>query len=299
MANYPSFELVGNEKNYLDTVFSTTLWNVLWNVSQMPEKLYLHTGNGRLVAIKPKFFVHVKANTEHVDGTHCIFGFEMAGEGLTVLRVNTYNGPSILFESPADFENYQTTGRGAYDVPKCLTSDVLRVNGYSWNRFGLILWYNDNGVPSCNTYCHRFRVWIDRDGAHAEHLLESKPVFKNREECAAALPKAQVVDFDEPTPAPSGIMDTTNGHEPELVRRINDAWDKYREEFRPILIALYDRDIEEIFNSDAFLCGWNDTDEAFADLQSNWDMHAWNYLQHIADNNDLSTILHFLNYANR
>ena len=297
MANYPSFELVGNEKNYLDNVWDTKMWDV----SQMPGKLYLHTGNGRLVAIKPKFFVEVQANTEHVYGTRCIFGFEMAGEGLTVIRVNTYNGPSILFASPEDFENYQTTGRGAYQIPLSSPSEILRSAGYDWDRGCLKLWFADKGLPSYRYWYFKYRVWIDRDGAHAEHLQDQSygTLYKNREECAAALPKAQVVDFDEPAPASGGIMDTTNGHEPELVRRINDAWDKYREEFRPILIALYDRDIEEIFNSDAFRCGWNDTDEAFADLQSNWDMHAWNYLQHIADNQDLSAVLHFLNYGNR
>lgn len=300
MANYPKFELVDNEKNYLDTVWSTRMWDV----SKMPSKLYLHTGGGVLVAIKPKFFTEIMANTEHVYGTHSIFGFEMAGKGLQALRVNTYNGPSILFESPADFESYQTTGGGAYQIPARSLSDILRDAGYTWGRSGLKLWYNKNGLPSCFEWGYNYRAWIDLDGYHAEHLqdqfLHYGTLYKNREECAAALPKAQVVDFDEEEQESEGIMDETNGHESELVRRINDAWNKYREEFYPILCALYARDIEEILQSDAFT--WPEAaDEQYAldEMKSEWDYHACCYLQYIADNNDLSTILHFLNYANR
>lgn len=316
MANYPKFELVDNEKNYLNHVWSTKLWDV----SQMPSKLYLHTGGGVLVAIKPKFFTEIMANTEHVYGTHCIFGFEMAGKGLQALRVNTYNGPSILFASPADFEYHQTTGMGAYQIPVCSLSDILRDAGYTWGRFGMKLWYNNNGLPSCRELDFNYRAWIDLDGYHAEHLqdpsLRFGTLYKNREDCVADLPEAQVVDFDEPEPEPEGIMDDSNGHESELVRRINDAWVRCKEKFEPILKALYERDIDEITDADSFRipeweawpeyhhgCNTNDWGPynklALEAMKEKWDEYAENYLQHIADNNDLSTILHFLNYANR
>lgn len=91
------------------------------------------------------------------------------------------------------------------------------------------------------------------------------------------------------------IMDTTNGHDPELVHKINQAWNEKREQFCPILRALYDRDIKEIMDSDA----WNWTDDAESvkeTLHDEWDFHAYNYLMHIADDWDLKAILYFLRY---
>lgn len=199
MANYPTFKLDGAEKELLTTVFSTKMWDV----SQMPSKLYLHTGNGILKAIRPKFFVMVKCNHEHVEGTHEIFGFEMAGEdGIQALRVNTYNGPSILFASPEDFDYWRTTGRAAYQIPTCGVTDILRANEYEWDSLGLKLWYNKLGTPSYGSG-FGFRVWIDRDGLHADHPsyhASHGNLYKNREECVANLPTVVVSDFDDDEP---------------------------------------------------------------------------------------------------
>lgn len=108
-----------------------------------------------------------------------------------------------------------------------------------------------------------------------------------------------------------GIMDTLNGHDPDLVRRINVAWIEKKEMFRPILCALYERDIDEITDHDAFRipaweewpeyhhgCNTNDwtayNDNAFAEMQTNWEDYADNYLEHIADGQDLECILDFV-----
>lgn len=91
------------------------------------------------------------------------------------------------------------------------------------------------------------------------------------------------------------IMDTTQNHDPELVYKINQAWNEKREQFCPILRALYERDIKEIMESDA----WNWTDDAESvkeALHDEWDIHANNYLMHIADDWDLKAILTFLRY---
>ena len=95
------------------------------------------------------------------------------------------------------------------------------------------------------------------------------------------------------------IMDTTNGHSPELVARINVAWNEKREQFFPIICALYKRDIEdeEIMNSDAFIFPWQHeytADDAYRYLVESWDIEAYNYLQHIADDTDLECILNYL-----
>ena len=89
------------------------------------------------------------------------------------------------------------------------------------------------------------------------------------------------------------IMDTTNNHNPELVAKINNAWNEKREMFFPILCALYDRDIKEIMDSDAW--DWTDDAESVKEtLHDEWDFHAYNYLQHIADDTDLECILNYL-----
>lgn len=109
----------------------------------------------------------------------------------------------------------------------------------------------------------------------------------------------------------SGIMDTGQNHDPELVRRINLAWMWKKDKFRPILCALYERDINEITDSDAFLfdqwkkwpeyeagCVSKDwkayNDRAYAEMQTNWEDYAENYLKHVADGKDLQCILDFV-----
>ena len=104
-----------------------------------------------------------------------------------------------------------------------------------------------------------------------------------------------------------------DAHDPELRRKINDAWNKNREGFCPILRALYARDIDEITDHDAFqYTDWLDTevqykavetgdwrpymDMVLAEMQREWDFYADNYLNHIADDCDLECILNFLHY---
>ena len=91
-----------------------------------------------------------------------------------------------------------------------------------------------------------------------------------------------------------GIMTDTNGHNPELVKKINTLWATKRDKFRPVLVALYDRDLKEIMDSDAFVGLPDDNDGAFVELQTRWDLHAANYLQHIADDGDLECIISFV-----
>ena len=93
------------------------------------------------------------------------------------------------------------------------------------------------------------------------------------------------------------IMDTTNSHNPELVAKINIAWNEKREMFFPIMCALYKRDNDEILASDAF-ADWDkvskDYDTLYEYMEANWDIEAYNYLQHIADDTDLECILNYL-----
>lgn len=109
------------------------------------------------------------------------------------------------------------------------------------------------------------------------------------------------------------IAEWGDAHDPELRKRINDAWNKNREGFAPILRTLYARDIDEITDHDAFqyeewkdspeyrrgVCtgDWEDYNEmALNHMQREWDDFADNYLSHIADDCDLECILAYLHY---
>jgi len=124
------------------------------------------------------------------------------------------------------------------------------------------------------------------------------------------LAKVLMEDY---TPKAVDIMDTGNGHSRHYVDCINDAWRKDKESFKPILCVLYERDIDEITDSDAFrIPKWESTDEyekgvkygdweeymrmALNDMKERWDVFADNYLMHIADDGDLECIVAYLHY---
>lgn len=92
-----------------------------------------------------------------------------------------------------------------------------------------------------------------------------------------------------------GIMDATNGHDKDLVRDINVRWVEDHDMFRPILLALYERDAEEIYKCEAF--EWDDgVEEVKGYMQLYWDLHAPTYLKYVADDQDLEAIIKFVRY---
>ena len=161
-------------------------------------------------------------------------------------------------------------------------------------------WYMGQAKPEQSGI--RFKdVWIDEDGYHATLLPKSVysdskcKYYLTREDCIKDNER-EVVEFDtQEEEKGEGVMDETNNHSPELVKEINLKWDKFRPFFKPILCALYERDMEEIYNSDAFQFDGS-MDDAFKNLCDEWDFHANNYLQHIADDQDLETIIEFVRY---
>ena len=118
---------------------------------------------------------------------------------------------------------------------------------------------------------------------------------------------------EEKRKAEEEIMDAYNGHNASYVDMINEAWRTRREEFCPILCALYRRDIAEITDHEAFLeKKWTETEEyrkgcdtkdwedyfklVLKDMEAEWDFWAYSYLKSIADDEDLLCILNYLHY---
>lgn len=108
------------------------------------------------------------------------------------------------------------------------------------------------------------------------------------------------------------LMDTTNGHDKSLVKKINELWNSgKRYKFQYILCAMYERDIDEITGAMSFQdprwvnsaeykkgcetqqwCHYNEM--ALNDMTSHWEEYAENYLMHIADDMDLETVINFV-----
>ena len=88
---------------------------------------------------------------------------------------------------------------------------------------------------------------------------------------------------------PSDVMDTYNGHNAELVRKINAAWKspKYHDEFEGILHALLERDYEEYCDK------FETPDVTTSDYAMS---HAHEIMEGVCDDWDLETILSFIRY---
>ena len=92
-------------------------------------------------------------------------------------------------------------------------------------------------------------------------------------------------------PKYSDIMDTYNAHNPELVRKINDAWksDKYHNRFGDVLFALARRDEEEIGMK------YGDINMEIQSSESAMN-YAHEIIEGVCDDWDLETILSFIRY---
>jgi hypothetical protein len=96
-----------------------------------------------------------------------------------------------------------------------------------------------------------------------------------------------IIEFMKPKY--TDIMDTHNGHNAELVRKINAAWksDKYHDKFEGILHALLERDYEEYCDK------FEVPEVTTSDYAMN---HAYEIMEDVCDNRDLETILSFIRY---
>lgn len=85
---------------------------------------------------------------------------------------------------------------------------------------------------------------------------------------------------------PYEIMNKFNGHDKDLVNKINYIYAKDVEAMKPILLALYKRDVVESDSKGI-------TEHMF---NNNFDLFCENFLTHVCDNEDLKTIINFVRY---
>lgn len=134
---------------------------------------------------------------------------------------------------------------------------------------------------------------IDKEVKHLEKLNEEISELEIEQasiearlatlEAERKLFTSKVKDMDD-----WEIMDDTNNHNPMLVKCINSAWndEETSKHFEDIVVALMVRDADEV-------------EEKLGELQSvcdNWIDFLPEYLMRIADDWDLTTILHFVRW---
>lgn len=90
------------------------------------------------------------------------------------------------------------------------------------------------------------------------------------------------------------VMDTSNGHDPDLVKKINALWNSCRGRFEKIMQALYWRDLNEIETRSVFGNLPLDRAREMEELMNRWEAYAGKYLQNIADDKDLQLIIDFI-----
>lgn len=194
----------------------------------------------------------------------------------------TSRTPSILYESIEDYrkgkpieDNYGSTGN-AYN---CRFIEPLFRYHSPCNCGGDTYTWRWNGVKAvCYSVDMSGVYWTwDRNGFHC--ALNDSPDadgFRTRKECEDAN-KVEVVKFKEDdAPARTDLMDTSNNHTPELVERINKAYEEKPDAMLEIVRFLAKRDNEET------ILAKQDGRDACHD-----------YCQHCADDADLLTILSY------
>lgn len=87
------------------------------------------------------------------------------------------------------------------------------------------------------------------------------------------------------------ILYADNGHNRDLVDKINFLWNVCKERFKPIIGCLLERDIVEY--TEKFNC------DAKSALLQDWEEIAFNYLSRVSDDTDLEVIINFISYYDK
>lgn len=160
--------------------------------------------------------------------------------------------PNLCFE-PADLGRIMFTIHGT-DVKVDVLSASLDANGK------LQLCVDDDNKET---------IYLDEKDIRPEYLVDLVGYIEDHHYC--------------------DIMDTYNGHNEELVRKINTAWkdEKYHNSFGEILIALSQRDHAE----------FKDKFGIIVEADGTWAMeHAHEIMECVCDDIDLQMILLFIRY---
>lgn len=156
---------------------------------------------------------------------------------------------------------------------------------------------NNDGTMPREDYTP-FCVEIDSNGIHAWIPSVSNGTrFLTQEAALASYNPPKTITFedeDEEDDERCDIIDTRNGHNPELVRKINAAWKsgQHNQDFGYIVYSIAQRDIMEC--KEKFDCDMGNFLSSIIDDCDYGCIH--NVLENVCDDQDLETILSFIRH---
>ena len=234
-----------------------------WKVAGMKENQF-----GSWCALPNGMIYESEFKAQHGSAEKCHH------EGLlcTTAKFNLY---TELEKSHGEFDINRFDTHGTWN-------DILSISTIRMN--------NDGTMPI--EYKTPFCVEIDSNGVHAWIPSVSNGTrFLTKEAALASYKPKKTITFEdeEDDDAHCDIMDTYNGHNAELVRKINTAWKdaKYHNLFSEILLALLVRDHDEFLDK---YCEIGDYSGDYAMS------HAHEIMEGVCDDWDLETILSFIRY---
>lgn len=135
--------------------------------------------------------------------------------------------------------------------------------------------------PICETTCSTFKMFFfEAPSKEIASTTLSKEFAKFCNE-NNIMPFNVKYDIVERT-----IIDTSNAHDEALVDTINYIWCRDSESFKPILLALYTRDMEEAIKKeiDPSLIG------------TDFESFAYEFMMKVCDDMDLAVIIDFIRF---
>lgn len=192
---------------------------------------------------------------------------------------------AILLESKEDFLRYMQGQKGQYrfetkTIRELFPDELTHLySGLSLCPSAKRCWVFRDGRAEKAPVTMRF-LTFDKQGCEVCFLptSDNRKVYLSQNDCLNDN-VVSIVDFDEEDATTSWIMDASNNHDPDLVERVNSAYNEKPEEFAKIVDLLAQRDIDERPNPEFYAKGV-------------WD-RCHEYCQNIADNSDLRTILSY------
>lgn len=137
--------------------------------------------------------------------------------------------------------------------------------------------YESTHKIKCNKY---FYVW-------GETKEEAKQIAKKEfewfiKEENIKLTRGYLIGISE-----DNIINDTNGHNKDLVDKINYIWARVHEDrFKPVLLALYQRDRKEA----------EDKEIPFDLIEIEFNSFAYEFMMHVCDDVDLKVIIDFIRF---
>lgn len=286
--------------------FRKTDWSAKFvDVNTLPKKMYMVL-DGKLKAVKPvataiAHYYDGTPNYNHVPRLYLVA--DVAGyEKRQMIRLTCEW--TKFYHSVEDFHSSKFFTVRGRDVERVLNESGIQTNSWSGYMYPIYYRWDKNACKVDSSMGSSIglpvALWSDEFGVHVDwsasedvcmpterYSMKTK-MYRTAEDCKKDN-AVQVVEFEDENEG-LGIMDTSNSHDAQLVNKINEAWSTNRvwREFTLIVAALMHRDHSQILEGLGKEIAEYDNDAKMVEEL------APEYLQHIADDQDLQQIIDFI-----